>query len=85
MREAMLNGMGLTVLPCYLCDPDPRFVRIGRTIPELGADLRSLTHLDLKKISRIRAVLDFAAAAITEKGPLLAGLPGRRHLRVQAV
>ena len=73
MREAMLVGMGLTVLPCYLCDPDPRFVRIGRTIPEMGTDLWSLTHPDLKNVSRIRAFLDFVAVSITEKRSLLAG------------
>ena len=73
MREAMLIGMGLTVLPCYLCDPDTRFVRIGRPIPELRTELWFLTHPDLKSVSRIRAFLEFVTEAISAKKPLLAG------------
>ena len=74
MREAMLIGMGLTVLPCYLCDPDARFVRIGRPIPEMRTELWSLTHPDLKSVSRIRAFLDFVADAVKDHRARLAGL-----------
>jgi len=76
MREAVLNGMGLTVLPCYLCDPDNRFVRIGRPIPELQTELWALTHPDLKSVTRIRAFLDFVFEAIAKKKPLLSGQLG---------
>lgn len=76
MREAMLAGMGLTVLPCYLCDPDPRFARIGPPIPELRTELWSLTHPDLKSVSRIRVFLEFVAEAVSRQRPLLAGQPG---------
>ena len=76
MREAMLAGLGLTVMPCYLCDPDPRLVRIGDPLPELETELWSLTHPDLKAVSRIRAFLDFVADEIVEKRPALAGKAG---------
>ena len=75
MREAMWTGMGLTVLPCYLCDPDTRFVRIGQPIPEMRTELWSLTHPDLKSVSRIRAFLDFVTEAISKNKTLLAGIP----------
>lgn len=73
MREAALVGMGLTVMPCYLCDPDPRLVRLGEPIPEMESELWSLTHPDLKAVSRIRAFLDFVAGEIVRQRPALAG------------
>ena len=73
MREAMLAGMGLTVLPCYFCDPDPRLARIGEPLPELETELWSLTHPDLKSVSRVRAFLDYVAGEIVEKRHALAG------------
>ncbi len=73
MREAMLAGMGLTVLPCYLGDPDPAMLRIGEPLRELETELWSLTHPDLKSVSRIRAFLDFAASAIGKKVETMGG------------
>ncbi len=75
MREATLAGMGLTVLPCYLCDPDPRLVRIGDPLPDLETELWSLTHPDMKAVSRIRAFLDFTAGEIKKRKSALAGDP----------
>ena len=73
MRDAALAGLGLTVMPCYLCDPDPKLVRIGDPIPELETALWSLTHPDLKDVARVRAFLDFVAGQIMEIRPALAG------------
>lgn len=64
MLAAVRDGMGLAVLPCYLCDGDERLVRVGDTIPELSTDLWMLTHPDLRKVARIRAFLDFVARSV---------------------
>ena len=77
MREAARVGLGLTILPCYLCDPDPELVRIGDPLPELETELWSLTHPDLKAVARIRAFLDFVAAEIGSRRPALAGQADR--------
>ena len=73
MRDAMLAGIGLAVLPCYLCDPDPRLVRIGKPLPEMATELWFLTHPDLKDVARIDAFLGFVAGEIVKKRPALAG------------
>jgi DNA-binding transcriptional LysR family regulator len=73
MREAVGAGLGLAVLPCYLCDPDPRFARVGRPIPELRTELWLLTHPDLRSVTRIRAFMDFAGDAIAKQRALMAG------------
>ena len=61
------------MLPCYLCDPDPRFARVGGPIPELRSELWLLTHPDLRSVARIRAFMDFAGDAIVKQRPLMAG------------
>ncbi len=73
MREAVGAGLGLAVLPCYLCDPDPRFARVGRPIPALRSELWLLTHPDLRSVARIRAFVEFVGAAIAKQRPLMAG------------
>ncbi|RDD61096.1 LysR family transcriptional regulator [Ferruginivarius sediminum] len=73
MFAAVRDGAGLAVLPCYLGDSDKRLVRIGGTIPSLATDLWLLTHPDLRKTARIRALLDFIADAMKCHRAQLAG------------
>ena len=73
MHAAAGAGHGLAVLPCYLGDPDPRLIRFGGTIPALAIDLWLLTHADLRKTARVRALLDFVAEAVRRQRPLLTG------------
>ena len=73
MLAAARDGAGLAVLPCYLADGDARLARIGGTIPELATDLWLLTHADLRKTARVRAFLDFVAAAVADRRDRLMG------------
>ncbi len=73
MYAAVCDGHGLAVLPCYLGDPDRRLIRFSEPIPELAANLWLLTHPDLRKTARIRALLDFLAEAIKHRRRWLAG------------
>lgn len=59
MRAAVRNGIGLTVLPCYLAETDGDLQRIGGAIEPLTVDLWLLTHPDLRHTARVRAVLDY--------------------------
>lgn len=54
MQTAVRHGPGLAVLPCYLGDPDSELLRLTDPLPELAAPLWLLTHLDLRRVSRIR-------------------------------
>ncbi len=73
MLGAVREGVGLAVLPCYLGDADPALTRIGAPLPELATDLWLLTHPDLRRTARIRAVLDVVADAVRKEQPRLAG------------
>lgn len=77
MLAAVREGIGVAVLPCYLCDGDRCLVRLGPTIPELASDLWLLTHPDLRKVARIRAFLDFVAGAVKAAQPRLSGSEAR--------
>ncbi len=64
MLAAVRDGIGLGVVPCYLCDGDEQLARVGDPIPDLSTDLWLLTHPDLRRVARIRAFLDFVALAV---------------------
>ena len=59
------EGVGIAALPCYLADPDPRLKRLSPPIDAMASSLWLLTHPDLKRVARIRAFIDFTAAALT--------------------
>jgi DNA-binding transcriptional LysR family regulator len=63
-RALAREGIGIAALPCYLADPDARLRRVAPPIDAM-ASLWLLTHSDLRRVARIRAFLDFIAAALT--------------------
>lgn len=77
LRDAVRAGIGIALLPCYLGDEDSRLRRtLPRAAPEARSALWLLTHGDLRRTARIRAVLDFLAVALGSERALL---EGRRH------
>lgn len=52
------SGIGLGVLPDYLAEPDAELVCLGGPIDDVAVDLWLLTHPDLRRTARVRAVLD---------------------------
>ena len=68
------TGMGVAPLPCYLGDAEPTLKRVLAPIPEMSSALWLLTHPDLRRTVRIRAVLDFLA---TKLAPFRRRLEGK--------
>jgi DNA-binding transcriptional LysR family regulator len=73
LAAAALAGMGIAPLPCFLADPDPGLARIHPPLPEMASVLWLLTHPDLRRVARVRALLDFMALRLAEQRPLLEG------------
>jgi DNA-binding transcriptional LysR family regulator len=73
LAEAVEAGIGIGHLPCFVGDVRPDLVRLGAPDPEFAADLWLLTHPDLRRAARVRALLDFLAEAIGEHRPLIEG------------
>jgi DNA-binding transcriptional LysR family regulator len=69
---AVKAGLGLGVLPCYLGDAEPGLRRV-ETIAGLGQDMWILTHSDLKRTPRIRALMDFLAKDLARRRDLIEG------------
>ncbi|BCB59468.1 LysR family transcriptional regulator [Halomonas sp. A020] len=54
MQLAARQGVGITVLPCYLGDTDDTLIRLTPPIDALTTHLWLLTHPDLRHVTRIR-------------------------------
>ena len=57
--HAAATGVGVTVLPCSMADPDPRVTRIGDPIEPLTLDLWVLTHSDLRHTARVKMLIEY--------------------------
>jgi DNA-binding transcriptional LysR family regulator len=77
-QVAARGGLGLAALPCFSADVDRGLRRVGLPRPEWASSLWLLTHPDLRKVARIRAVLDFLAGQLAAKRALLEGDSPRR-------
>ncbi len=57
--EAVIAGLGRSLLPCLIADGDARLRRLGakRKPPVLTRDLWLMTHTELKSLGRIKAVM----------------------------
>ncbi|MEZ2132950.1 MULTISPECIES: LysR family transcriptional regulator [unclassified Sinorhizobium] len=73
LRAAARAGMGVAALPCYLADPDPALRRLHPPLPEMEVSLWLLTHPDLRRVARIRTVLDFLASHLVKRRALIEG------------
>lgn len=73
LRAAARSGLGVAPLPCYLADPDPELRRVQPPVADMASALWLLTHPDLRRVARIRAVLDYTGARLADRRPLLEG------------
>ncbi|MGE7992651.1 LysR family transcriptional regulator [Pseudomonas sp. NPDC089554] len=70
---AIVAGLGFGFLPCMLGDITPGLVRVGPVMPELQDELWLLTHQDIRRSKRVKAFMEFCAAAVAEQKPLVEG------------
>jgi|SRR5262245_9016315 len=73
VAAAARAGMGVAALPCHLGDADPALQRLRAPFDDMAVPLWLLTHPDLKRVARIRCVLDFLARHIAERRDLIEG------------
>lgn len=70
---ACRGGLGLAALPCFLGDQAAQLVRVREPLPELTVGLWLLTHRDLRRVARIRALLDHLHEAFADCRSTFAG------------
>jgi DNA-binding transcriptional LysR family regulator len=85
--EAARAGVGLAPLPCFLGDTDAGLIRVTPPINEMTSNLWLLTHPDLRRMPRVRTVLDAIADFLSKVRPKIeAGVTmGARHSAVAAL
>ncbi len=71
--EAAKRGMGVAPLPCFLGDQETGLQRLLDPHEELASELWLLSHPDLRRTARVRALMDFLAEAIGSKRKLIEG------------
>jgi len=73
-HAALREGLGISILPCFMGDTDPRLERYGEPDPAYHLGLWVLIHPDLKRTARVLAFRDHMVQAIKEKKALFEGL-----------
>jgi len=71
LAEAAAGGVGMVLLPCYVGTAVPGLAQLSPPLPELEGELWLLTHPDLRNTARVRAFLDFCAAEIAQRRPVI--------------
>jgi DNA-binding transcriptional LysR family regulator len=62
--EAVAQGFGMGVLPCYLAEGRAELVRCSEPLTSVATDLWLLVHDDIRHAARIRAFVDFIVPEI---------------------
>lgn len=78
LQHAALAGIGVAALPCYLGDSSAGLRRVRGPIAEMATELWVLTHEELRRTTRIRALTDWLVAGLSEERDLLTGRRPRR-------
>ena len=73
-QHMAVQGMGMTILPCFLGDQDTGLVRLPPAMVFPGRDLWILTHEDIRKTARVRSLLEFSRDRLNSMSDLLEGL-----------
>ena len=70
IHDAVRNGAGLGVLPCFAGDSDPDLVRLTAPI-QVESDLNLVVHRDLKKV-QASALMD-ELTRLFKRSPAIGG------------
>lgn len=81
LLELVRVGVGLAVLPCYLCDGDPLLRRVGPVLDGVTIDQHLLVHRDVRALARVRAVMDALIRLFHDKQALIEGRGSADHAR----
>ena len=72
-HQAVADGVGISLLPCFLGDADARLLRVGHPPAELREDIYLMLHADLRGDPGIRAMAEALAGLFSREGAALEG------------
>jgi DNA-binding transcriptional LysR family regulator len=76
--NAAKQGLGVAPLPCFLGDAEASLVRVIDPPEALTMDLWILTHPDLRKTARVRALMTHLVDSLESETPSIEGMNARR-------
>jgi len=71
---AVRQGLGMTVLPCFVGDADPLLARAPGAAVHKHGTIWLLTHGDTRKTKRVRLFTEFVSCRLSAYAPLIAGI-----------
>jgi LysR substrate binding domain-containing protein len=74
-HRAVRDGVGVSLLPCFLGDTDPALVRVIEPPAALAESVFLIVHEDMRRAEPVRAVADALAQLFRRARDELAGLP----------
>src|SRR5262249_6033148 len=69
--KAVVDGIGIGLLPCAQADSDPLLIRFNPEEPALKRPVWLITHPDLRRVAKIRLVSNAIAETFARQAPLL--------------
>jgi DNA-binding transcriptional LysR family regulator len=72
-HAAVLAGMGVGLLPCYLADGQPTLVRLGSDSDKVMRSVWLIVHRDLQRAAHIRACSELLAQGLVARADQLVG------------
>ncbi len=72
-QAALREGLGISILPCFLGDPDPALARYGAPDPAWNLGLWILMHPDLKRTARVLAFRNHLMEAVKQISDVFQG------------
>lgn len=77
LAEAVAEGAGIGLLPCFIAQTFPNLVPLSAPIPEIPGALWILTHPDLRSTARVRVFMDHVGTEIARRRGQIEGIEKR--------
>ena len=71
--RAAHENMGVILLPCFRGDSDPALERVAEPFEDLTMELWVLTHPDLRRTARVKALMGYLYDFLRKKSELIEG------------
>ncbi len=79
--SAIREGLGVSILPCFMADNDPLIERYSDPDPIYDLGLWVLLHPDLKRTARVLAFRDHMISSINEQRDLFEGSQAKASMK----
>jgi DNA-binding transcriptional LysR family regulator len=71
--RAVQGGLGMTLLPCFVGDPDPLLMRVPGCAVRMHGTLWLLTQGETRKTKRVRLFTEFIGKRLADRAALIEG------------